>query len=39
MTAQEALEYGLIDEVLTPRRGVSAELLELADEAATGVMT
>ena len=36
MTAQEALEYGLIDEVLTPRRGVSAELLELADQAATG---
>jgi len=28
MTAQEALEYGIIDEVLTPRRGVSAELLE-----------
>jgi ATP-dependent Clp protease protease subunit len=28
MTAHEALEYGLIDEVLTPRRGVSAELLE-----------
>jgi ATP-dependent Clp protease, protease subunit len=36
MTAQEALEYGIIDEVLTPRRGVSAELLELADQAATG---
>lgn len=35
MTAQEALEYGIIDEVLTPRRGVSAELLELADQAAT----
>jgi ATP-dependent Clp protease protease subunit len=30
MTAQEALEYGLIDEVLTPRRGVSAELLQAA---------
>jgi len=28
MTAHEALEYGLIDEVITPRRGVSAELLE-----------
>ncbi len=36
MTAHEALEYGIIDEVLTPRRGVSAELLELADQAATG---
>ena len=36
MTAQEALEYGIVDEVLTPRRGVSAELLELADQAATG---
>ena len=34
MTAQEALEYGLIDEVLAPRRGVSMELLEMADEAA-----
>jgi ATP-dependent Clp protease, protease subunit len=28
MTAEEALEYGLIDEVITPRRGISAELLE-----------
>ncbi len=36
MTAQEALEYGIVDEVLTPRRGVSAELLELADQAAAG---
>jgi ATP-dependent Clp protease protease subunit len=34
MTAQEACDYGLIDEVLAPRRGVSAELLELADQAA-----
>jgi ATP-dependent Clp protease protease subunit len=34
MTAGEALEYGIIDEVLTPRRGVSKELLELADDAA-----
>jgi ATP-dependent Clp protease protease subunit len=33
MTAQEALEYGLIDEVLTPRRGVSAELLQAAVDA------
>ena len=30
MTAQEALEYGLIDEVLAPRRGISAELLDVA---------
>src|SRR5215213_6562730 len=30
MTAGEAMEYGLIDEVLTPRRGVSAEVLEAA---------
>ena len=30
MTAGEAKEYGLIDDILTPRRGVSAEALELA---------
>jgi ATP-dependent Clp protease protease subunit len=34
MTAAEAQEYGIVDEVLSPRRGVSAELLELADQAA-----
>ena len=34
MTAGEALEYGLIDEIIAPRRGVSAELLELADRQA-----
>lgn len=34
MTAAEAKEYGLIDEVLTPHRGISAELLALADQAA-----
>jgi ATP-dependent Clp protease protease subunit len=34
MTAAEAQEYGLVDEVLAPRRGISAELLELADQAA-----
>ena len=28
MTAPEAVEYGIVDEVLAPRRGVSAELLE-----------
>jgi ATP-dependent Clp protease protease subunit len=36
MTAAEAQEYGIIDEVLAPRRGVSMELLELAETAATG---
>lgn len=34
MTAEEALEYGIIDEVLAPRRGVSMDLLQMADEAA-----
>ncbi len=34
VTAEEAREYGLIDEVLAPKRGISAELLALADEAA-----
>ena len=34
MTATEALEYGLIDDIIAPRRGVSAELLELADSQA-----
>jgi ATP-dependent Clp protease, protease subunit len=34
MTAEEAKEYGLIDEVLKPQRGVSAELLAAADGAA-----
>ena len=34
MTAIEARDYGLIDEVLTPHRGISGELLELADLAA-----
>ena len=34
MTALEAQEYGLIDEVLTPHRGISAEMLAMADEAA-----
>ena len=28
MTAHEALEYGLIDEVIAPRRGIAAELFE-----------
>lgn len=35
MTAEEAKDYGLVDEVLAPRRGVSQELLELAGQAAT----
>jgi ATP-dependent Clp protease protease subunit len=30
LTAHEALEYGLIDDVLTPRRGVSAALVDVA---------
>jgi len=30
MTAEEAREYGIVDVVIAPRRGVSAELLELA---------
>ncbi|HTV11406.1 MAG TPA: ATP-dependent Clp protease proteolytic subunit [Acidimicrobiales bacterium] len=34
MTAEEAKEYGLIDEVIVPRRGVSAEMLAEADKAA-----
>ena len=33
MTATEALQYGLIDEILTPRRGISAEALEIAARA------
>jgi ATP-dependent Clp protease protease subunit len=37
MTAHEAREYGIVDEVLAPRRGVSAELLELAEQSAAGV--
>ena len=38
MTAEEAKEYGLIDEVITPRRGISAELLAAADQAAEEVV-
>src|SRR3954465_7017797 len=34
MTAEEAREYGLVDAVIAPRRGVSAEVLELAAHAA-----
>ena len=34
MTAGEAMEYGLIDEIVMPRRGVSAEVLELAGRVA-----
>jgi ATP-dependent Clp protease protease subunit len=30
MTAQEAKVYGIIDDIIAPRRGVSAELLEAA---------
>jgi ATP-dependent Clp protease protease subunit len=31
MTAQEAKEYGLIDEIITPRRGISAAAVALLD--------
>ena len=34
LTAEEAKAYGLIDEVLTPKRGISSDLLALADQAA-----
>src|SRR5437764_11643565 len=34
LTAQEAKHYGLVDNVIAPRRGVSAEVLELAAQAA-----
>ena len=34
MTAEEAKEYGLVDEVLQPQRGVSSDLLAAADRAA-----
>jgi enoyl-CoA hydratase/carnithine racemase len=37
MTAEQAKEYGLIDEVITPRRGISADLLAAADLAAEQV--
>jgi ATP-dependent protease ClpP protease subunit len=30
LTAGEAKEYGIIDDVLKPRRGVAAEVLEMA---------
>jgi ATP-dependent Clp protease, protease subunit len=33
MTAEEAKAYGLVDAVIAPRRGVSAEVLELAAHA------
>jgi ATP-dependent Clp protease, protease subunit len=42
MTAMEAKEYGLIDEVLIPRRGVSAEVLDAAgrlDQSAASMST
>jgi ATP-dependent protease ClpP protease subunit len=36
MDAAGARDYGIVDEVLGPRRGISQELLELADAAASG---
>jgi ATP-dependent Clp protease, protease subunit len=35
MTAGEALAYGLIDDIIKPRRGVSAEVLEMAGRVST----
>jgi ATP-dependent Clp protease protease subunit len=35
MTAGEAKEYGLIDEIIAPRRGVSAEIVEQAGRLAS----
>jgi ATP-dependent Clp protease protease subunit len=32
MTAQQAKDYGIIDHIIAPRRGVSAEVLELAGQ-------
>jgi ATP-dependent Clp protease protease subunit len=34
MTAQEAKDYGLIDDIIAPRRGLSANALELLDREA-----
>ena len=30
MTAEQAKEYGIIDDIITPRRGVAAEVMEMA---------
>jgi ATP-dependent Clp protease protease subunit len=30
MTAEEAKDYGLIDEIITPRRGIAGDLVEMA---------
>jgi ATP-dependent Clp protease protease subunit len=35
LTAEEALEYGLIDEVLAPRRGLAAAMPEVAKSSPT----
>jgi ATP-dependent Clp protease protease subunit len=35
LTAEEALEYGLIDEVLAPRRGLAAAMPEVAESSPT----
>jgi ATP-dependent Clp protease protease subunit len=39
MTAKEAMEYGLIDDIIAPRRGISAEVLELADREAAEALS
>jgi ATP-dependent Clp protease protease subunit len=36
MTAGEAKEYGLIDDIIAPRRGISAEVLEQAGRLSVG---
>jgi ATP-dependent Clp protease protease subunit len=36
MTAREALDYGLIDDIITPRRGVAADDLVLAGAVTAG---
>lgn len=38
LTAEEAKGYGLIDDVITPNRGISAELLARADHAAAAAV-
>jgi ATP-dependent Clp protease protease subunit len=39
MTASEARDYGLIDEIIAPRRGVSADVFELADREAAAAIS
>jgi ATP-dependent Clp protease protease subunit len=39
MTAEEALEYGLIDDIITPRRGVSVDALDAAGRLSAATST